>query len=341
MQIKRRSLLRAAIALIGASLCSPVVAEQKLNWFSPRANSDGSWFFNVESVFLSADRDAGINSFALNDGGGVTYGPITQTLGSEEFTGSPRVSIGRLSASGWGVQLNWWEFTSGNSIGFAGLPATAITTPDLGIYAETARTRAYALDLELLKRFCFQNSTVLVNAGIRQGRINHLDSATAIGFTDEGDFHTLNARSEVGFEGTGFTYGMQAQRNTAGPVSLFASGRLSHLFGQNEASASTSAMGSGPSGFTNAASAAVSELDESLFIAETQFGAIWQRQLKSTGGRMFAKIGFEFQYWNSPDLPATSANFASFAGSRTDVASTANDLQTRFLGLVLGAGYAW
>ncbi|MCA9195302.1 MAG: hypothetical protein KDB03_26205 [Planctomycetales bacterium] len=309
--------------------------------YTPQKSATGQWYLNVESTAFSANRDNGTNVFFLDDFAGGTYGPLSSSYESDQFRLAPRITIGKSGCNGWGLQANYWEFYATGSTGFAGLPPSAITTPGLEIYADSAHTRAYTLDLEATKRGFYCGNQLLATFGARHGRLRHLDAASAVGLSDEGDFYSLDSQSTSGFNGTGLTYSLTGIRPATDSISYYLGGRLSNLFGTHQATANTSAIGFGPSGFAPAAAGSVSQIDDHMLIAETQVGVLWSKCSKQTGGKLFAKLGFEYQFWDSSNLSANSNSFAGFAGSQADVAAAAADLRTSFTGMVLGAGYAW
>lgn len=318
----------ALLALIGAGACADEYAP-----------SNSNWYFNVDATALSATRDKGLMDYTLTDGP-LSYGPLASTATSDQFTASPRLTFGKSSCTGWGLQASYWDFNSTSTQGFAGLPSTA-PVPGLGILAESAQTRAYTLDVELTKRLRSSSYIITGTLGARHGLLRNADSSSALGVSDDFDLYTSSSQVERSFHGTGLTYSLSAIRQTRGPWAIYATGRLSNLFGSNDSSASSSIIGSGPSGFAPAASAANSSVSDHLFIAETQSGIMWNKCLKQTGGRLFAKAGFEYQYWNAPDAPANSYSDSGLTGSFADVYAEASPLKTQFIGFSLGTGYSW
>jgi len=316
-------------------------AQDNLEWNSASKDWGTFWYVNADTTAFSADRTTGIAEYFMDDFGVGNFGPINNTLSSDSFTAAPRLTIGKTDCSGWGLQSTYWDFNSVASNGFAGLPATSLTAPLLGLSSESSQTRAYTFDVEATKRLNVSKSVVTASLGARYGYLRNSDSSTALGLSTDSDLYTMSAQSSSSFHGTGVTYSLNGIRPSTGPLALYAGGRLSNLFGDNEATANTSIVGSGPNGFAPAASQAASSDVDSLFIAESQIGIMWNKCLKATGGRMFAKVGFEYQYWDTPNINANSVNFSGFTGSTADVYAEASDLKTQFTGISIGAGYAW
>ncbi len=301
---------------------------------------NSQWYFNVDATALSAKRDASVSDYAFFDNT-TTFGPLATTATSDQFTASPRLTLGKSSCTGWGLQTTYWDFNSTNSHGFAGLPELA-PAPGLEILGQTAQTRAYTFDVELTKRLRSSNLMLTGTLGARYGMLRNTDSSSALGVSNAFDLYSSSAQTERSFHGTGLTYSLSGIRQAVGPWALYTNGRLSNLFGSNDASASTSILASGPSGFASAASTGNSSLNDTLLIAETQAGVMWSQCLKRTGGRVFARAGFEYQYWRAPDAEASSISDAGLTGSGADVfAEASSPLRTRFIGLSVGTGYSW
>ena len=309
-----------------------------------------SWYLSVEATAFSALRDSGFSEFYLEDlGSDIQYGPLFNSADSEQFTAAPRITLGKAVGDGWSVQTTYWSFESSSSNGFSGLTPDTFADFGLGLTSDAARTRAYTFDVEAARQFCAGATWMTATLGCRYGLIKHTDSSSAAGLAngqnpdpDFVDLFVMSSQSSSGFNGTGLTYSLSGIRPTAGPWSLYAGGRLSNLFGTNHAAAQTGLVATGPSGFTAVASQASSRDIDHLFIAETQVGVMWNRCLKQTGGRLFARAGFEYQYWNSPNFGADSFNEGLLIGSSYGYAyAEPNDVKTHFVGLSIGAGYAW
>lgn len=297
------------------------------------------WYFNVDATAFAPIRDTGISEHFLDDNG-VTYGPLNNNIVTDKLTASPRLTLGKTTADGWGLQSTYWDFNSNSSNGFAGLAPTAPVT-GLELYATSAQTRAYTFDLEATKRLNSKSFLLTGSLGARYGLIRNTDSTYAVGLSSDLDLYTASTRVETGFHGAGLTYSLSAIRPTRGPWSLYTNGRLSNLFGTNQASANTSIIGAGPGGFAPAASGSRSAVDDHLFVAETQAGIMWNKCLAKNTGKLFAKAGFEYQYWNSADLSAISVSDSALGNSFSDVYAEASDLKTHFVGFSVGTGFAW
>jgi hypothetical protein len=297
------------------------------------------WYFNVDATAFSPIRDTGISEHFLDDNG-TEYGPLTNNIATDRLTAAPRLTLGKTTADGWGLQSTYWDFNSTNSDGFAGLtPSPPVT--GLELYASSAQTRAYTFDIEATRRLRASSFLLTGSLGARYGSIRNTDSSYAVGLSSDLDLYTASSQAQTGFHGAGLTYSISAIRPTRGPWSFYANSRLSNLFGTNYASANTSIIGAGPSGFAPAASGARSAVDDHLFIAESQAGIMWNKCLAKNTGKMFARAGFEYQYWNSADLSATSVSDSAFGTSLSDVYAEASDLKTQFIGFSVGTGFSW
>jgi hypothetical protein len=58
-------------------------------------------------------------------------------------------------------------------------------------------------------------------------------------------------------------------------------------------------------------------------------------------GRLFARMAFEYQYWNSGDLPTNAQADSGFTNSLADTFAEVSPFETQFVGLSLGTGIAW
>jgi len=302
------------------------------------------WYLNAEVTALSAVGTTSTPNYLLNDfAAPATVTPFAFNIASDQLTASPRLTFGKSYCSGWGIQTSYWDFnaTSGNA--FSGPLIGPATVPDLNIVNGHAQTRAYTFDIEGTKRFSICDTLYMGTLGVRHGSIENSSSSMVFGQSVLNDVYTLSSGTESGFHGTGLTYSLLGIRPIANKCfSLYGGGRLSNLFGQNSAIAQTSAVLASPAGGAFSSNGAINQDDDALFIAQLQTGVMWSRCLKEQGGRMFARAGFEYQYWDTTDLAATSTSFAGALGSsQGSVTANANDLQTQFVGFALGAGYSW
>ncbi len=340
----RKSFLASLAVLLAAPLVTSIgIAAEPYNAPEHRdllsSCYRNHWYVNVDATAFSPIRDTGISEHFLDDNG-TDYGPITNNIETDRLTAAPRLTLGKTTAEGWGLQSTYWDFNSTNSDGFAGLAPTAPVT-GLELYATSAQTRAYTFDIEATKRLKASSFLLTGSLGARYGSIRNTDSSYAVGLSSDLDLYTASSRVQTGFHGAGLTYSLAAILPTRGPWSLYANSRLSNLFGTNHASANTSIIGAGPSGFAPAASGSRSAVDDHLFIAESQAGIMWNKCLAKNTGKMFARAGFEYQYWDSADLAATSVSDSAFGTSLSDVYAEASDLKTQFIGFSVGTGFAW
>jgi hypothetical protein len=303
-----------------------------------------NWYLNTEVTALSALGGTSTQEYLLEDLiAPATIAPFASNTTSSQLTASPRLTFGKSHSNGWGIQSSYWDFQaiSGNS--FAGPLFNPSVLPDLNIISEQDRTRAYTFDLEATKRFSCGKTDFIGTIGARHGALKRSVSSFVFGESVQNDAYTLSSLSESSFHGTGLTYSMLGIRQTSLQCfSWYGGSRLSHLFGNNSAIAQTSATLTRPNASAISTNGAIDSDNDSLFIAQFQTGAMWTKGVNPWGGQLFARSGFEYQYWNSSSLSAISTSFAGRAGSSiASVAADAGDLKTQFVGFAFGAGYAW
>lgn len=310
------------------------------------ANDVPFWFMTVDVTAVSAVRDTAVAEYAMLDGA-TPFGPIYNEVTSDQLTAAPRISIGGTVKNGWGFQTTYWDFSQSTHRGFNGLPPGGLTGAGLEIFGESASSRAYTFDVEATRQFTTMATLFTGTLGARYALLEHTDNSMAVGIANTAsvlgpDIYTMSSQAKTGFHGTGLTYSLSGIYPTTNWLSLYGGGRLSNLFGSNEASANTHIVGTGETGRTTANAAADSSSADHLFIFEGQVGLMWHHNLKSRNSKIFARAGFEYQYWNSPDDPAQALTSGTLIPNSSALhVVEAVDLETHFVGFSLGAGYAW
>ena len=302
------------------------------------------WYLNSELTALSSINSAADQSYVLNDlvaPAAVT--PFASTVDANQLTAAPRLTFGKSNCNGWGVQTSYWGMNTTAGSGFAGPLAGPANVPDLNLINVQESFRAYTFDIEATKRLQVRQTQYWGTFGVRHASLTNSTSSVGLGESVNNDTYVLSALSQTRFNGTGLTYSLMGIRPISNKcVSVYGGGRLSNVFGHNTAVAQTSAVLSSPAGASNSTNGAIDRGNDALFISEFQTGLLYSRCLKQYGGRMFARGGFEYQYWNTADRNAFSTSFAGVTGSSdASVTTTGGDLKTHLVGFSLGAGYAW
>lgn len=302
------------------------------------------WYLNTELTALSPINSSPSQNYALNDlVASAQVTPFASDVNASQLTAAPRITFGKSHCNGWGIQTSYWDMRTSDGSGYAGPIVGPASVPDLNLINVQDSVRAYTLDLEATKRFQVCETQYWGTFGVRHASLQNATSSFAIGESVLNDLYTLSSLSETSFNGTGLTYSLMGIRPTKNKcLSVYGSGRLSNVFGNNTALAQTSAILSSPAGAANSTNGAIDKGSDALFISEFQTGLLYSRCLNQYGGKMFARGGFEYQYWNTADRNAFSTSFAGATGS-SDASVTANggDLKTQLVGFSLGAGYAW
>ncbi|GIW99376.1 MAG: hypothetical protein KatS3mg111_2709 [Pirellulaceae bacterium] len=303
-----------------------------------------AWYMNTEGIFFSAINDGASQSFQLQDvNQNIALTPAASSFDADEFTLTPRITLGRTGACGWGVQARYWQMNVDAGQGYAGPFVTPASTPSISVINGNAGLEAYTVDLEATRCLCLFGQDFLGTFGVRHGAIEHSNSQAAFAVSSGGDNYLLSAFNERSFHGTGITYSLSGVRPLrCRNFSLYGGTRFSHLFGDNESTASTSVFLGSPAGTAYATNSAIGSDNDGLFIAETTAGLQWAHGIRRCNALCFARIGFEYQYWNADDANATASSFAAVGGSSLAAATaTAGELETHFVGLGLSTGFSW
>jgi hypothetical protein len=257
---------------------------------------------------------------------------------ADQLTGSPRLTLGVVGASGFGIQGRYWRMENaatafGSSVdafswaGDAnGLPPSGTAFNDdwyngsLSGVAGFEDFRTQTFDLEGTKDFRYRGWSGVGTLGVRYAdirnrRVNAIDGALRTGGvgnvgtgTEEEHYPTYHTAAydflslqQANFSGVGPTFSLTALRPfTYNPeFALFTSARGSVLFGDSTSNADVQAsMHSFYASQFDRESELIRTSDE-LFIAELQLGLQWSRNVRFMNGRMFARAAFEYQFWRN------------------------------------------
>jgi len=302
------------------------------------------WYLNSELTTLSPINTASSQNYVLNDFvAPATVTPFASTVDANQLTAAPRLTFGKSHCNGWGIQTSYWGMNTIAGSDFAGPITGPAAVPDLNRINVQESFRAYTFDIEATKRLQVGQTQYWGTFGARHASLTNATNSVALGESVNSDTYVLSALSQTRFNGTGLTYSLMGIRPISTKcISLYGGGRLSNVFGNNTALAQTSAFLSSPAGGSNSTNGAIDRGNDALFIGELQTGLLYSRCLKQYGGRMFARGGFEYQYWNTADRNAFSTSFAGVSSSsNASVSTTGGDLKTHLVGFSIGAGYAW
>jgi len=302
------------------------------------------WYLNSELTALTPANSASAQDYVLNDlVAPATVTPFASNVDANQLTAAPRLTFGKSHCNGWGFQTSYWGMNTIAGADFAGPLAGPAAVPGLNLINVQESFRAYTFDIEATKRLQVGQTQYWGTFGARHASLTNSTNSVALGESVNSDLYVLSALSQTRFNGTGLTYSLMGIRPISDKcISLYGGGRLSNVFGNNTALAQTSAVLSSPFGGSNSTNGAIDRGNDALFISEFQTGLLYSRCLKQYGGRMFARGGFEYQYWNTADRNAFSASFAGVTSSSdASVSTTGGDLKTHLVGFSLGAGYAW
>lgn len=302
------------------------------------------WYLNSELTALTPTNSASAQDYVLNDlVAPATVTPFASNVDANQLTAAPRLTFGKSHCNGWGFQTSYWGMNTIAGSDFAGPLAGPAAVPGLNLINVQESFRAYTFDIEATKRLQVGQTQYWGTFGARHASLTNSTNSVALGESVNSDLYVLSALSQTRFNGTGLTYSLMGIRPISDKcISLYGGGRLSNVFGNNTALAQTSAVLSSPFGGSNSTNGAIDRGNDALFISEFQTGLLYSRCLKQYGGRMFARGGFEYQYWNTADRNAFSTSFAGVTSSSdASVSTTGGDLKTHLVGFSLGAGYAW
>ncbi|GAA4441876.1 Lpg1974 family pore-forming outer membrane protein [Bremerella cremea] len=281
----------------------------------------GRYYATYESVFVTPYQSNNTAIIAQND-------PVIEHLGFDwDLKQSNRIELGYLAPKGgFGWRARYWQFDQNTSltvdsnsglvqdegvIAWAQTDSDIIGLVDVDTATMTQSIRVNVLDLELQAQ---ATKNFLVSGGFRYSEIDQ----NYLAVTDSGI-----GMGDIKFRGYGPTFAGEYSRNVIGRWDVFASGRGSLLYGQQDFLATDDNSNITYKNRNTGTLAGAFEL---------QAGVKWT----SRNDRFFFKSGLEAQYWANVGSPNPSATFMddSDVGNFDDVMN--EDLG--FVGFTLGGG---
>jgi hypothetical protein len=250
---------------------------------------------------------------------------------------APRITAG-IQGECWGLVGRYWYANVGNS-------AFAPSIPGDDLYGITGfeTFRAYTVDLEAQRRFCWCNWDMYGFGGVRYASLN---DDRFLATTNSFGGPSLTAVSFAGqqFNGTGLTWGFMGTRPIwcdDSPWKLFFANRYSTLWGNGAVAAQTKAIASNTSGTATSLDGAAAGANGDLFIAEVQLGLQWECCCSCLPGRAFVRTAIEYQYWDT-NYQASAQAFSAAAlvpgGEAASAFAAADNMRFSLVGLTIGAG---
>ena len=277
----------------------------------------------VEATYLKPQVDDAPLSFS--NGAGLATSSAIATF--DDLEAAPRIWLGLENEEGRGIRARYWFLDAHDSaydLFFAGgiFPVA---------YSASTELEVYTIDLEYTHRRCFGNWHVLGSFGVRHGAMDRTDVLTAF---DSATTLTSQILSDRQLHGTGITSGIEATRPVGERgLHLFLGLRSSTLWGTDKA-LGTNLMTT-PGGIFLQVVAVEDETE--LYILEVQSGLLWSREIESLDSSVFARLVFEFQYWDAEEgsFDFNQAVLPASAGG------SSRDLQADLLGLSFAMGLTW
>lgn len=345
----------------------------------------GFELFNTDSA--TTINDDGDNTVAYDDDGNFEniqwyVDDTTQTASltpghelADQLTASPRLSLGIVGASGWGIQGRYWRME--NSVGSNGplidfdtyTNENGTISPDemaawyAGQLSQTSdfeRFNVQTIDLEGSKDFSVYAWRGLATFGARYADVNNVRHSTvdgairtgAPGYNPENGndvmqdtFHTADydftTLQSMNFHGAGPTFSLTGIRPLTESFSLFTSGRGSVLFGDSRNFARVDGQMSSLFDDEEERDSDVINSTDELFIAEFQLGGQWSRPVRFINGHFFARGAFEYQFWRNSTARAYAEidedDLDDFNSTHTIIN---NDIESG-IGTTQGRGYVY
>jgi hypothetical protein len=252
----------------------------------------------------------------------------------------PRITLG-LQGDCWGLVGRYWN---SNSSANAFVPAIPDATQSGILLFDTFR--AYTLDLEVQRRFCWRHWDCYGFFGVRYGSVNN-DRNLWIQNTFGDDLVQASAFAGQQYNGTGVTFGVFGLRPLFcddGALKAYFTNRYSILWGNGVAAVQTSALTLAAPFAGESTDGAMASGDGDMFIVELGAGLQWETCLRCLPGRAFLRAGVEWQYWDGN--AGVYAGSLSFAVNEVETVGSAaftetGDLLFDLVGFTLGAGITY
>lgn len=258
-------------------------------------------------------------------------------LGSADgsFMVGPRLWMG-LQGECWGLVGRYWN---GTTYGNGFIPAIPDATQSGIIVFDTFR--AYTVDLEVQRRFCWRHWDTFGFFGVRHASVNN-DRNLWIQNSFGDDLVQASAFAGQQYNGTGITFGVFGLRPLFcddGALKAYFTNRYSILWGNGLAVVQTNASAANGVGFAASTDGALSIGDGDMFIVELGAGLHWDTCLRCLPGRAFLRTGVEWQYWDAnAGVSAASISFTDITTSGSAATTSAGDLLFDLVGFTFAAG---
>lgn len=293
----------------------------------------------VEGTFFWPQFNRQFLSTTLTNSLGREVIESTAVNGSAEgrLLAAPRVTAG-IQGECWGLVGRYWLA----SIGTAAFAPDLPNDPTYGVIGFEA-FRAYTVDIELQRRFCWCNWDMYGFLGARYASLN--DDRSLFGANSFGG-PVLTAGGFAGqqFNGTGLTFGFSGMRPIwcdDSPWKAYFVNRYSTLWGNGVSTARTFANARDTNGSAVTSNGAQAGSQGDLFIAEVQLGLQWDCCCTCLPGRAFVRAGMEWQYWDTnyqAHAQSYSTALLTPGGERAEAYAEADDMRFSLIGLTIGAG---
>lgn len=300
------------------------------------------WRMGVEATFLAPAGGNQAGWSFTNDVVSRTDSFSTDAHGIDGLVPAPRLWGGYVCDNGWGVQFRYWELNTSSNYA-----DPYFLTGDTFGFASGTNLEMYALDLELVKEFCFYDWNMVGTFGYRHAQ---RDTNETIGFNGaiaHGGGTTTFAGSASGiatFEGDGLTFSLSGYRcsSCCWGLQWFWNARGSVLFGDSYAGALTQAQLVRPGGDASQVNGGYAGDSDSIFVAEFQVGAQWSTPLKCMGSRFFARGAFEYQHWGEMGAAAGATSTVGDIGvGELTMNALAPSDSLDLVGFAVSAGIVW
>jgi hypothetical protein len=283
-------------------------------------NRSSSWTCNVgvEATYLQPIT----HDVAVDAPGAFQVG---DWVSIEHFEAAPRVWIGFENECGRGFRARYWQFDAEDSFHD---PILDLTTPTLDSLDAFATLEAYTIDLEYTRRGQHGCWDILGSFGVRNASIQRDEFAVNyVSVTG----NQLSSHFQSEFNGTGLTGALEGRRPLGNcGLNFYGNIRGSVLWGPTQQNALSVIR----DGAITALQIAQEDEDTTMFIFESQAGLEWSKYLKCFCGTAYARLLFEYQYWNADE---TSFDFFQQVNG-VAVAGSSASVDVDFIGLTFGVG---
>jgi hypothetical protein len=268
---------------------------------------------------------------------GIVENINNAALGSADgsFMVGPRVTMG-LQGECWGLVGRYWNSATWGE-GF--IPAFPDAAQSGILVFDTFR--AYTVDLEVQRRFCWRHWDTFGFFGVRYASADN-DRNLWIQNSFGDDLVQASAFAGQQYNGTGVTFGVFGLRPLFcddGALKAYFTNRYSIIWGNGVAAVQTNASAANGIGFAESTDGALAIGDGDMFIVELGAGLHWDTCLRCLPGRAFLRAGVEWQYWDAnAGVSAESFSFGDVITSEAAALARTGDLLFDLVGLTFGAG---